>query len=279
MISIVCLAHRSQMYTRPRILTGPATSFSTSESLRRQNEQRNFLHRMASPLTRLYIRITAIRAPAESESVDDDVNRDRLGRGHAIVWRRKRSVVPGVSVYASPPTELAILDALIQLEADVSAEALRPLFDRWPVQVLILLAHASEWRDDMLLSILESTSGERWAAAANLLLVTRSPGLARYLLKDLRLKLMVSVRDSSSGELGAGFGGGSGCSGNLAYTAHGFPPLAEYSVRQDSGRHNSRAGSTACVLRANRSRLSERLCAAALRTITGIEFRPRALYQ
>lgn len=39
MISIVWAAHRSQMYTLPNILVGPATSFATSESLRPQKEQ------------------------------------------------------------------------------------------------------------------------------------------------------------------------------------------------------------------------------------------------
>jgi hypothetical protein len=41
MIWIVSTAHRSQMYTRlENIRSGLATSFATSESLRRQKEQR-----------------------------------------------------------------------------------------------------------------------------------------------------------------------------------------------------------------------------------------------
>jgi hypothetical protein len=47
MIWIVSAAHRSQMYTRPaNIRSGLATSFATSESLRRQKEQRIVLRSM-----------------------------------------------------------------------------------------------------------------------------------------------------------------------------------------------------------------------------------------
>ena len=47
MIWIVLAAHQSQMYTRPaNIRSGLATSFATSESLRRQKEQRIVLRSM-----------------------------------------------------------------------------------------------------------------------------------------------------------------------------------------------------------------------------------------
>ena len=147
-----------------------------------------------------------------------------------------RSTIPllldrlaSVATNASSPAELAILDALIQLDASVPAETLRLSFDSLPVQVLILLAHASEGRDDMLLSLLETTTGDRWAAAANLLLATRSPGLARQLLSDLQLKLMVTVIDESGPVSGTGLGGGTtSCGAAVILFADGFPPLADY---------------------------------------------------
>jgi hypothetical protein len=129
----------------------------------------------------------------------------------------------------SLPAAMAILDALVQLDAKLPAQTLGPWFDRCPVQTLILLANASSGRDEQLLSLLESTSGSRWQAAANLLLMTKPPGFARWLLTGLRLRLTLFVTDQPGISIGSGSGGGSsGEDGNYSVRAEGFPPLADY---------------------------------------------------
>jgi hypothetical protein len=55
--------------------------------------------------------------------------------------------------HAKEAAELAILDALIQLEARVPADVLRRGANQWPVPTLILLATATGNRDALLLSI------------------------------------------------------------------------------------------------------------------------------
>ena len=99
------------------------------------------------------------------------------------------------TVSFSEPAELAVLDALIQLNASVSAHSLRPLFNQFPVQTLILLGNASGERDAVLLSLLESTSGNAWYASANMLLKNKAPGFARQLLTGLTLHLKIDVTD------------------------------------------------------------------------------------
>jgi hypothetical protein len=54
MIRTASWAHRSQMYTR-----GPATSFATSLSARRQNEQRSFLKNIETSYSVLLTRAVA----------------------------------------------------------------------------------------------------------------------------------------------------------------------------------------------------------------------------
>ena len=136
----------------------------------------------------------------------------------------RRSTGDGVAQRA---TELAILDALVQLDARVAAEALRPFVDRWPVPSVILLSNASGDRDAVLMPFVSSTEGPLWRAIANLLLITKPSGFAWRLLTGLRLNIVVYV----TSDPGRGYGGGAG-----AYSEHsgaassvpGFPPLTEY---------------------------------------------------
>jgi len=124
--------------------------------------------------------------------------------------------------------ELAILDALVQLDASVPAETLRGSLSRWPVPTLILLNNATGDRDALLLQRLNATSGFEWQAIANFLLRSRPSGFAASLLRDLRLRINVYVTDEPQ----RGFGGAEGPNSEsptyVIAVRSGYPPTAEY---------------------------------------------------
>ena len=123
--------------------------------------------------------------------------------------------------------EMALLDALVQLDARVPAATLQPLIDRWPVPTLILMANATGDRDAALLPFVSSTTGPLWHAVANLLVVSKPPGFAARLLTGLRLTLFVHVTTDPNVLYGGSFGGGGEHMGAGGHAA-GFPPLADY---------------------------------------------------
>lgn len=131
--------------------------------------------------------------------------------------------------YARQAAELAILDALVQLGAQVPVDVLRSSFDRWPVPTLILLGNATGNRDALLLEYLNATSGIEWQAIANLLLQTEPPGFAFQLLNGLELRLHIYLTDASSA-IGIGYGGGMETGPNYSIAVPGFPPLPDYQL-------------------------------------------------
>ena len=126
-------------------------------------------------------------------------------------------------------TELAILDALVQLGAHLQADALGASLNRWPIPTLILLSNASGDRDALLLERLSVTGGFEWKGIANLLLKSRPPGFAVRLLENLRLTLEVHVTDDPTRGIGSGLGGGVESGPNYELGVPGFPPIAHYS--------------------------------------------------
>jgi len=124
-------------------------------------------------------------------------------------------------------TELVILDALVQLRAEVPVEALRTSLGRWPIPTLILLDKATGDRDALLLQRLGVTADFEWQAVANLLLRSKPPEFAFRLLDGLRLHMTVYVTDQPNVGFGSAFGSSvEGC--NVAFPAPGFPPVADY---------------------------------------------------
>jgi TonB family protein len=143
----------------------------------------------------------------------------------------------GPDADARRAAELAILDALVQLDAHVPVEALRPSLDRWPIPTLILLGSSIGDRDALLLERFSTTNGFEWQAIANLLLKSKPPGFAFRLLEGLRLRLTIYVTDDPSRGFGSGLGSGIENSGlgrgsengaNYVLSVPGFPPLAVY---------------------------------------------------
>jgi hypothetical protein len=130
--------------------------------------------------------LNAAHSLLQRQLASDDPKEVAWG-AYLAAQNQRRAVVPllqerltalSATNSSSLPTALAILDALVQLDAKLPAQDLGSWIDRCPVQTLILLANASSGRDEVLLSMLESTSGFRWYAAANPLLMTKPPGFA-----------------------------------------------------------------------------------------------------
>lgn len=127
----------------------------------------------------------------------------------------------------------AALDALIQLDAEVPAEALLPLYSYAPDEVLILLARSTEKNQSALLTLFrEDVSNVRWLAAGNLLAQTRAPGFAARLLASLKIKAFVYVYDSEDDHrlFGRGQNGGGGCGGYGMSPGREFPPVGYYDL-------------------------------------------------
>lgn len=106
---------------------------------------------------------------------------------------------------------LAVLDALIQLNADVSPDSAEALYAKFPVQALILLARSPEDARDALLRILDETQSRiDWLAAADLLATDPPAGFAARLLKQISIHATIQVLSPGQGELGSGWGSSCG---------------------------------------------------------------------
>jgi len=122
-----------------------------------------------------------------------------------------------------------LLDSLIRLEATVPADRLLPHYQRFPDEVLILLAQSSHRNPTALLSLLQDVGpGLRWITICNLLAEQKAPGFSARLLRDLRIRVSVTVYDDHG--YGGGVSGGAGC-GAYSYgpaDPADFPPIARY---------------------------------------------------
>jgi hypothetical protein len=122
----------------------------------------------------------------------------------------------------------AVLDALVRLDAKPPLHVLTRVFNTHPVEAVLMLQRFGAERDQTVLSLLQGSKGYRWFALASLLQETRAHGFAAHLLRDLPIRLSVSVSDTGSrGELGGG-GLSAGCGDGAVGLARGFPPLASY---------------------------------------------------
>lgn len=99
-----------------------------------------------------------------------------------------------------------VLDALIQLNADVPGPESAKIYSWFPNQSLILLARSRQNTTSTLLKIFQ-TERElfRWLAAGNLLLTRRAAGFAAAVLEGLIVQATVLVHDPNQG---GGRGGG-----------------------------------------------------------------------
>jgi hypothetical protein len=78
-------------------------------------------------------------------------------------FRRAAAIPDLLRAFETPPSgpdvdrelvAVEVLDALVQLDATVPAAAVRPYYDRWPVQALALWGKATPGRDEILVALL-----------------------------------------------------------------------------------------------------------------------------
>ena len=119
------------------------------------------------------------------------------------------------------------LDSLIQLKARVPASLLTRYARVRPVQSHILLSSATD-RVPVLLGLLNDAKGLEWYAAANILLEDKAPGLAMHLLKNIRLRLTISVSEGGDRGTFGPDGMSSGVGDGIGQSPKGFPPHAAY---------------------------------------------------
>ncbi len=121
------------------------------------------------------------------------------------------------------------LDALIQLKQTADAEALSAIYEKRPIQALILASLGDNSRSPFLRGVIDTAEAEDWFAAANLLLVDDRPALTRALLDGLRITAVLYLVPPGGGVSGGGGGGLSiGCGGTAM--APGLPPWAAYDL-------------------------------------------------
>ena len=121
------------------------------------------------------------------------------------------------------------LDALIQLKQTIDAETLGALYEKRPVQALVLASFASKSRTSFLLDVIATAEAENWFAAANLLLLDDRAALTRTLLGELTITAVVYLVNPGGGAAGGRAGGMSVGCGGIGMAA-GLPPWAAYDL-------------------------------------------------
>jgi hypothetical protein len=127
-----------------------------------------------------------------------------------------------------------VLDALIQINANVPADQLLSLFDLYPDPLIILFSKHLTENTPTLLSLASKTQNDLyWLALGNLLSNARALGFAQQLLVDLEIEVRVSVRDDNlKTELFTDESGG-GCGDGWVGITEGIPPTGIYELTAD----------------------------------------------
>ncbi|MGP0075997.1 MAG: hypothetical protein ACLPWF_29110 [Bryobacteraceae bacterium] len=123
----------------------------------------------------------------------DPAPREQAWTAHSILEQRLTSRIPDlVRILESPDSssdadaaKFAVLDALIQLDAQVPLADLEPLIDRFPTDVFILASRSAEDATPLLLKLLDRPHNrEAFIAIGNLLTPKRVPGFAKTAMKE-----------------------------------------------------------------------------------------------
>jgi hypothetical protein len=128
-----------------------------------------------------------------------------------------------------------ILDTLIQLKAQFSAELLTIYFDQYPDELIILLSKHPREQAQLLMPLISVTKSDLyWIALCNIFAKLRHPSFAHELLRDLQIELRICVRDDDleTGLNEEDFGGG--CGDGWVKIAEGYPPTGIYELTPES---------------------------------------------
>jgi hypothetical protein len=155
------------------------------------------------------------------------------------------SILEDESLSGGGPVEAVVrqaaLDSLIRLDAEVPADALLPLYQSSPDEVLILLARSPGKNQQTLLSLFaDDLPSARWLAIGNLLAETRAQGFAAHLLAGLKIEATVYVFDREEHDnYGTGGGCGGGCGGGTSWRRDEELPPVGYYMLEDAPRRGA----------------------------------------
>jgi len=125
---------------------------------------------------------------------------------------------------------LEMLDALIQLNADVSPDSAGALYTKFPAPALVLLARSKDAATSVLLGIFDGAQSWQvmsWLAVADLLAASPPPGFAARLLKEISVHARVQVLSPGQGAPGAGIAGDCAESSGEG-PSRDWPPVGAY---------------------------------------------------
>ena len=150
-----------------------------------------------------------------------------------VLRDRRTDVVPDLLARLAATGQrdvmLAVLDALIQLDAQAPVSEAERLYPEFPVQSLILLARAGDDAAPALLEIFKSEPRwpAAWLAAGALLLNRRAEGFAAAVVEGMTVHAEIIVTEPNSG---GGRGGGNLCCGAALPRPPkaGWPPVGLY---------------------------------------------------
>ncbi len=125
---------------------------------------------------------------------------------------------------------LAVLDAVIQLHAEISVSDGAKLYPEFPGHSLILLSRAGRDADSFLLEIFRNDRKQRagWLAAGNLLVDNRVPGFAAAVLGVMTVHAKIIVLPSDMSGYAEGWAG-DGAS-TIPEDKAGWPAIGAYTL-------------------------------------------------
>jgi len=165
--------------------------------------------------------------------------RDRAWAAHFIGQFELKELAPSLIEFLDSPVDTSIrthnvaLDGLIRMNVDVPSRTLMRLYRMHPEQVVILLARSPvENRDELFAIAHRPALHIFWVAACNLLAQTRAPGFAAFLLRELEVRVTVSLSND-----GSGYGSADGlsyCRGcGLSGPPEDIPPHVQYELTSE----------------------------------------------
>ena len=96
---------------------------------------------------------------------------------------------------AADAARAALVDALIQLDAEIAAHELVPIAEHNPFAAIVLAARRPmEYREALAAMLKSRLTRTQWTAVSSMLAQLRSPELTKSLLRDLGVELWVYVR-------------------------------------------------------------------------------------
>jgi hypothetical protein len=136
---------------------------------------------------------------------------------------------------ADPMLMYALLDSLIQLQAEVPPDAITALGPDLVDYQILLMSRSPEANGEALLSLMRNGDGVRWRAVSNLLTSAKAPGFAAELLTELHVKVTINVvdPDQAGGGIGSGYGGYRGARLGISVPAD-FPPTGFFEITDEA---------------------------------------------